>query len=68
MKLPRAVSGDALAKALKALGYHITRQTGSHLRLTTVENGETTLPFRYTTRCASAHSPPFSMMWRRTSA
>ncbi|HEX8178962.1 MAG TPA: type II toxin-antitoxin system HicA family toxin [Pyrinomonadaceae bacterium] len=40
MKLPRDVSGDALAKALKALGYQITRQTGSHLRLTTMENGE----------------------------
>jgi len=40
MKLPRAVSGDALAKALKALGYQITRQTGSHMRLTTTESGE----------------------------
>jgi predicted RNA binding protein YcfA (HicA-like mRNA interferase family) len=40
MKLPRDVSGDALAKALKALGYQVTRQTGSHLRLTTNEGGE----------------------------
>jgi predicted RNA binding protein YcfA (HicA-like mRNA interferase family) len=40
MKLPRDVSGDALAKALKALGYQVTRQTGSHLRLTTDEGGE----------------------------
>ncbi|PYS84563.1 MAG: hypothetical protein DMF67_04170 [Acidobacteria bacterium] len=40
MKLPRDVSGDALAKTLKALGYRVTRQTGSHLRLTTIEGGE----------------------------
>lgn len=40
MKLPRDVSGDALAKSLKGLGYQITRQTGSHLRLTTTEEGE----------------------------
>ena len=40
MKLPRDVSGDDLAKALKALGYHVTRQSGSHLRLSTTEGGE----------------------------
>lgn len=40
MKLPRALSGDELAKALKALGYGVTRQTGSHLRLTTLQGGE----------------------------
>jgi predicted RNA binding protein YcfA (HicA-like mRNA interferase family) len=40
MKLPRDVSGDDLAKALRVLAYQVTRQTGSHLRLTTTENGE----------------------------
>ena len=35
MKLPRDLSGADLAKALTRLGYRITRQTGSHLRLTT---------------------------------
>ncbi len=40
MKLPRDVSGDDLAKALKKLGYEVTRQTGSHLRLTTTEGGQ----------------------------
>lgn len=40
MRLPRAVSGDDLAKALADLGYRVTRQTGSHLRLTTLEHGE----------------------------
>jgi predicted RNA binding protein YcfA (HicA-like mRNA interferase family) len=34
VKLPRDVSGDELARRLAALGYHITRQTGGHLRLT----------------------------------
>ena len=40
MRLPRDVSGDDLANALAGLGYRVTRQTGSHLRLTTVEHGE----------------------------
>ncbi len=34
MKLPRDLSGAELAKALSGIGYRITRQTGSHLRLT----------------------------------
>lgn len=33
MKLPRNVSGLQLIKALGQLGYEITRQTGSHVRL-----------------------------------
>ncbi|HEX3451233.1 MAG TPA: type II toxin-antitoxin system HicA family toxin [Isosphaeraceae bacterium] len=40
MKLPRNLSGEDLAKALERLGYQVTRQTGSHLRLTTDQNGE----------------------------
>jgi len=40
LRLPRDVSGDDLAKALGTLGYRLTRQTGSHLRLTTTERGE----------------------------
>jgi predicted RNA binding protein YcfA (HicA-like mRNA interferase family) len=39
-RLPRDISGHHLAKALAAYGYKITRQTGSHLRLTTSINGE----------------------------
>jgi predicted RNA binding protein YcfA (HicA-like mRNA interferase family) len=34
LKLPRDVSGADLAKALARIGYRITRQTGSHIRLT----------------------------------
>ena len=40
MKLPRDLSGRDLARALEVLGYAITRQTGSHLRLTTQDQGE----------------------------
>ena len=40
MKLPRDVSGTDLIKALKKLGYTITRQKGSHVRITTQSNGE----------------------------
>ena len=40
MKLPRDISGLALAHALRLFGYAITRQTGSHVRLTTTQRGE----------------------------
>ncbi len=40
MKLPRDLSGESLAKALEKLGYVVDRQTGSHIRLTTQQNGE----------------------------
>ena len=40
MKLPRDLSGLALVKALERFGYQATRQTGSHIRLTTQEHGE----------------------------
>ena len=35
MKLPRDLSGIDLAKALSRFGYAVTRQKGSHMRLTT---------------------------------
>ena len=34
MRLPRNISGDDLVKALSHYGYEVTRQTGSHVRLT----------------------------------
>ncbi len=40
MKLPRQISGEKLAALLKKYGYKITRQTGSHMRLTTTLQGE----------------------------
>lgn len=39
-KLPRDLTGSELVKMLKPLGYTVTRQLGSHTRLTTQENGE----------------------------
>lgn len=40
MRLPRDVSGRALAKALGKLGYRITREAGSHIRVTRDQDGE----------------------------
>ncbi len=40
MKLPRDESGASLIKKLSLLGYKVTRQKGSHIRLT-VTNHET---------------------------
>ena len=34
MKLPRDLSGDELIRALRRFGYQTTRQTGSHIRVT----------------------------------
>ncbi|MEW6688595.1 MAG: type II toxin-antitoxin system HicA family toxin [Pseudomonadota bacterium] len=35
MKLPRDLSGAELIRALGRVGYRVTRQSGSHVRLTT---------------------------------
>ena len=40
MKLPRDISGLQLAATLRSLGYEVTRQSGSHMRLTTEQQGE----------------------------
>ncbi len=40
MKTPRDITGYELAKALQKLGYVITRQNGSHIRITTQVGGE----------------------------
>ena len=34
MKLPRNVSGNELIKSLQKIGYTVTRQKGSHIRIT----------------------------------
>lgn len=41
MKLPRDLSGEDLVQALQRRGYRITRQTGSHMRLTSEVRGRT---------------------------
>jgi len=51
VKLPRDLSGDDLARALRRYGYQITRQSGSHMRLSSSFKGtqhHVTIP---------AHSP-----------
>jgi predicted RNA binding protein YcfA (HicA-like mRNA interferase family) len=39
MKLPRDMGGEELAALLGRYGYKITRQTGSHMRLTSTSKG-----------------------------
>ena len=39
-RLPRDLGGLELARALRSLDYEVTRQTGSHMRLTTQQGGE----------------------------
>ncbi len=40
MRMPRDISAADLVKALGRLGYRVTRQKGSHIRLTTERDGE----------------------------
>lgn len=40
VRLPRDLSGRELAHALRRYGYRVTREAGSHLRLTTQQGGE----------------------------
>ena len=40
MRIPRDLTGQDLIKYLKPYGYIVTRQTGSHIRLTTEQNGQ----------------------------
>jgi len=40
MKIPRDLTGSELVKLLRNYGYEISRQTGSHIRLTTQKKGE----------------------------
>ena len=40
MKTPRDISGKDIIKALSVYGYQATRQNGSHIRITTQQEGE----------------------------
>ncbi|MGI8582801.1 MAG: type II toxin-antitoxin system HicA family toxin [Chitinophagaceae bacterium] len=40
MRLPRDTSSTELIKLLQKLGYQVSRQKGSHIRLTTIHQGE----------------------------
>jgi predicted RNA binding protein YcfA (HicA-like mRNA interferase family) len=58
MKIPREIKGLDLAKKLSIYGYKITRQTGSHIRLTTQKNGEhhITVPAHKTLKIGTLNS------------
>ena len=61
MRLPRNLSGDELIQALTRLGYEVSRQSGSHIRLTIrIEQGEyhVTIP----RHCALARLAASSVM------
>jgi predicted RNA binding protein YcfA (HicA-like mRNA interferase family) len=40
LRIPRDISAQELIKLLGDFGYTTTRQTGSHIRITTIQNGE----------------------------
>ena len=40
MKIPRDISGRVLIAYLKPFGYTVTRQSGSHIRLSTEKKGQ----------------------------
>ena len=58
MKLPRDVSGEDLAKQLNRLGYNISRQTGSHMRLIRIGDVEhrVTIPAHGTLKIGTLNS------------
>ncbi len=58
MKLPRDCTGESLVRALVCLGYVLTRQTGSHMRVTTSVRGEhhVTVPSHNPLRLGTLHS------------
>ena len=58
MRLPRDVSGEELARRLSKLGYRVTRQTGSHMRLTHLGEQEhhITIPRHRDLRVGTLHN------------
>ena len=59
MKLPRDVDGVRLASLLRRYGYQVTRQTGSHLRLTSSAKGaehHVTVPAHKEIRLGTLHT------------
>ncbi|MBM3860588.1 MAG: type II toxin-antitoxin system HicA family toxin [Verrucomicrobia bacterium] len=57
MKIPRDVTGPELVSALRRLGYAVTRQTGSHIRVTTQRSGEhhETVPTHHPLKVGTLH-------------
>ena len=40
MRIPRDISGKEMVKLLSVFGYEITTHRGSHIKVTTLKNGE----------------------------
>ena len=59
MKLPRDLAGEKLSSSLRRYGYQVSRQTGSHLRLTSFTKGtqhHVTIPAHKELRLGTLHS------------
>jgi predicted RNA binding protein YcfA (HicA-like mRNA interferase family) len=59
VSLPRDLSGNKLASLLGRFGYQITRQTGSHMRLTSALQGSqhhVTVPQHKALRVGTLHA------------
>ena len=61
MSLPRDLSRNRLASLLGRYGYEVTRQTGSHMRLTSASQGgqhHVTVPQHKALRVGTLHAIP----------
>jgi predicted RNA binding protein YcfA (HicA-like mRNA interferase family) len=58
MKIPRDISAADLIQALRPLGYAVTRQVGSHIRVTTERDGQhhETIPNHAPVKVGTIHS------------
>ncbi len=58
MRIPRDLGGEELARLLKRYDYALTRQVGSHMRLTTNRGGEhhVTIPLHKPLRVGTLNS------------
>lgn len=65
MRLPRDLSGADRVKRLGRFGYGVTRQTGSHLRLTSTTQGEHHITIPTTIRYGLARWRRYWIAWRR---
>ena len=56
--MPRSLSGEAFARLLRRYGYEVTRQTSSHLRLTSTSRGSQhhiTIPAHHELKVGTLH-------------
>jgi predicted RNA binding protein YcfA (HicA-like mRNA interferase family) len=64
MRTPRDWSGEELIKRLGRVGYSVTRQSGSHVRLTDRPSAEIIMsPFHCIHRYGLEYYSQYSTMW-----